>query len=156
MLKFDCIDSTNNYAMQLIDADKAEHGLTILAARQTAGKGQRGRSWSDEAGQSLLMSIILRPRFDLQQQPQFLAAIAVTVADSIQQLMPEQPVSIKWPNDILIADKKAGGILIENVVRGQAWPWSVVGIGINVGQTELPAFLPNATSLRVVVGRHFD
>src|SRR6187399_2669256 len=106
MLKFDSLDSTNNYAMQLIDADKAVHGLTILAGRQTAGKGQRGRIWSDEPGESLLMSIIVRPTFDLQAQPLFLAAIAVTIADTISQLLPEDSVRIKWPNDILIGDKK--------------------------------------------------
>jgi BirA family biotin operon repressor/biotin-[acetyl-CoA-carboxylase] ligase len=156
MLKFDSLDSTNNYAMQLIDADKAVHGLTILAGRQSAGKGQRGKIWSDEPGESLLMSIIVRPGFDLQAQPLFLAAIAVTVADSISQLLPGEDIRIKWPNDILIADKKAGGILIENIVRGQTWPWAVIGIGLNVGQTAFPASLPHATSLQLVAGRQFD
>ena len=156
MLKFDRLDSTNNYAMRLIDADKAVHGLTILAERQSAGKGQRGRIWSDTPGESLLMSIILKPRYHLQEQALFLAAIAVVVADEIQELVGDQEVRIKWPNDILIGDKKAGGILIENTVRGMTWHWSVVGIGLNVGQEALPEGLKNATSLRVVIGHHFD
>jgi BirA family biotin operon repressor/biotin-[acetyl-CoA-carboxylase] ligase len=148
LLKLDRIDSTNNYAMQLIDADAAVHGLTITAKEQLSGRGQRGRTWVGVPGDCLMMSVILRPTVDLGRQADFLALVAVSVAKAVQDALPQQPVRIKWPNDIIIADKKAAGILIENVVRGQTWPWAVVGIGLNVGPDVLPADLPNATSMR--------
>ncbi len=147
MLKFDTLDSTNNYAMHLIDADKAEHGMTILTDIQTAGKGQRGKSWDSKQGTSLLMSLIVKPVAGLHEQAYFLAAVAEAVAEVVEDSFCAGNVKIKWPNDIVIGDKKAGGILIENIVRGSTWAWAVVGIGINVSQTEFHPDLPHATSL---------
>lgn len=133
--------------MRLIDADTAEAGLMVLANAQTSGKGQRGKQWVAAAGDSLLMSLILRPNKTLQQQTEFLAAVAVAVAQVCEENLPRISVEIKWPNDIIIADKKAGGILIENVIRGTSWEWSVIGIGINVQQRKFSNELPFATSL---------
>ena len=147
ILELDTVDSTNNYAMRLIDADTAESGLMILANAQTSGKGQRGKQWMSAAGESLLMSLILRPNRTLQQQTQFMAAVAVSVAKICEQNLSKISVKIKWPNDIIIADKKAGGILIENMIRGTSWEWSVIGIGLNIQQRNFPANLPFATSL---------
>lgn len=122
----------------------------VLAMSQEAGKGQRGRSWIDSPGESLLMSLILAPGLALSEQPAFLAAIALGVLETVKRLLPDDmPCSIKWPNDIVIADKKAVGILIENVVRGSHWQWAVVGIGANLGQRSFPDSLPNATSLHL-------
>jgi BirA family biotin operon repressor/biotin-[acetyl-CoA-carboxylase] ligase len=144
------VDSTNNYAMRQIDAASAAHGDLVLADRQEAGKGQRGKTWLDSPGECLLMSLILAPGMALSEQPVFLAAVALGVLDTIRALLPAGvPCSIKWPNDILIADKKAVGILIENVVRGSQWQWAVVGIGANLGQQSFPNSLPNATSLHL-------
>lgn len=156
MLKLDTVDSTNNYAMQLIEADTAAHGMAILANKQTAGKGQRGKSWSDVPGASLLMSIIIAPDYSLEEQPPFLALIATAVAEIVQELVPHEEVTIKWPNDILIGDKKAAGILIENIVRGTGWQWAVTGIGLNVNQDHFPEALPYATSLRIMAGTTFS
>src|SRR6187551_3254393 len=119
--RFDQLGSTNNYAIQLIDADKAGHGLTILAGSQTEGKGQRGKEWIDEPGESLLMSLIVAPVFEISDQPLFLATSVVSVVNVLKKHLPDLEVRIKWPNDIVIADKKAGGMLIENVLRGQQW-----------------------------------
>jgi BirA family biotin operon repressor/biotin-[acetyl-CoA-carboxylase] ligase len=80
----------------------------------------------------------------------------VAVARELQQIAEGSEVRIKWPNDIMVDDKKAGGILIENTVRGQRWQWAVAGIGLNVGQPALPAYLPHATSLRIAIGHRFD
>jgi BirA family biotin operon repressor/biotin-[acetyl-CoA-carboxylase] ligase len=156
IIELDTIDSTNNYAMQLIDADTAQDGLTVTAARQTAGKGQRGRVWQDEPGQSLLMSIVIVPKHKLNEQFIFNAAITVAIANVLQKLSEHWKVHIKWPNDIIINDKKAGGILIENVLRGSAWLYSVAGLGLNVRQTAMPEELPYATSLAIASGQAFD
>ncbi len=138
--------------MRRIDAATAAAGDVVLAARQIAGKGQRGKTWNDVPGDRVLMSIILTPALDLSRQPVFLAAVAVAVAAAILPHVPSQTVSVKWPNDILIGDKKAAGILIENVVRGQGWQWAVVGIGLNVGQHDFPEDLPHATSMLLQAG----
>jgi len=145
-------DSTNNYAMQLIDADKAQHGLTVVAGRQFAGKGQRGRQWQDQDGESLLMSCIVKPQLPVSQQFLLSAAIAAALAGVVQDFLPGQEVAVKWPNDIIINDKKAGGILIENVLRGATWTNAVIGFGLNVAQNTMPADLPHATSLALAGG----
>jgi BirA family biotin operon repressor/biotin-[acetyl-CoA-carboxylase] ligase len=156
VIELDFIDSTNNYAMQLIDANKAQPGLTIVAKRQGAGKGQRGKAWLDEPGSSLLMSIIVTPRQSVMEQFVFSASVAVSIANVLQNLMPEQLIEVKWPNDIIINDKKAGGILIENILRGSQWVHSIVGVGINVRQDKFPSSIPYATSLKLASGRDID
>ena len=115
IIELDSIDSTNNYAMQLIDANKAQHGLTIVAQKQLAGKGQRGNTWADTPGESLLMSIIAMPDRAIHEQFVFSASVAVAIAKVLQKLNNNWQVNVKWPNDIIVNDKKAGGILIENV-----------------------------------------
>ena len=141
--------------MQLIDADKAQPGTTITALLQTAGKGQRGKTWADSKGKSLLMSMIVAPQCKLDHQFVFSASIAVAVAEVLQSLYQPWQVQIKWPNDIIVNAKKAGGILIENVLRGSAWPYSVIGLGLNVLQDDLGEALPFATSLKKESGVSF-
>ena len=150
------IDSTNNYAMQLLDAEAAVGGTTIVADAQSDGKGQRGRIWLDEPGQSLLMSTILSPHLELEHQFSLSAAVAVLVAETLSKLHQHWEVRIKWPNDIIINDKKAGGILIENILRGSTWSWCIVGLGLNVLQKEFPQNLPFATSLFIESKVSFD
>ena len=142
--------------MQLIDANKAQTGLTIVAQSQTGGKGQRGKIWVDTPGQSLLMSVITTPGLPIGAQFAFNALIAVTIANVLQKLCSTPDIRIKWPNDIIINDKKAGGILIENVLRGSRWTHCVIGLGINVKQEQFPAALPFATSLKIALGQHIN
>ena len=153
LIRLDNTDSTNNYAMQLVNDDKAHHGLTITAQSQHSGKGQRGRKWADVPGKSLLMSIIITPQMPISAQFAFSASIAVAVVNVLQKLLPSCPVQIKWPNDIIVNDKKAGGILIENALRGSLWTHSIVGIGLNILQESFPDNLPAATSLLIASGQ---
>lgn len=156
IIELDTIDSTNNYAMRLIDADTAQDGLTIIAQEQTTGKGQRGRHWKSNHGQNLLMSIIVCPSATLDDQFLFNAAIAVAVAECMESLFEHWHISVKWPNDIIINDKKAGGVLIENVLRGSSWTYSIIGLGINVLQYDFPHDLPHAISLKRASGLDFN
>lgn len=157
IIELDTVDSTNNYAMHLIDADTAQDGLTVIAGAQTAGRGQRGRSWMSEAGEGLFMSIIIAPGCGLEAQFCFNAHVAVAVAKVLEGLYEYWNVQVKWPNDIIINDKKTGGLLVENVLRGNIWAYSIIGLGLNVRQTHLPAALPHATSLAIASsGRQFD
>lgn len=135
--------------MRLIDADTAQAGLTIVTDVQTIGKGQRGRKWIDSPRESLLMSLVTVPELEIEHQFSFNVLIALAIADYLQEIYENWDIRIKWPNDIIINDKKAGGILIENVIRGNSWAYSVVGIGINILQYNMPAELPYATSIRM-------
>jgi BirA family transcriptional regulator, biotin operon repressor / biotin---[acetyl-CoA-carboxylase] ligase len=155
IIELDIVDSTNNYAMLLIDADKAQYGMTIVANSQTGGKGQRGKTWVDTPGQSLLMTVITDPSRPITDQFVFNSSVAVTIANVLQQLCSNWTIHIKWPNDIIINDKKAGGILIENILRGNKWTHCVIGLGLNVSHEEFPAELPFATSLKMASGTDF-
>jgi BirA family biotin operon repressor/biotin-[acetyl-CoA-carboxylase] ligase len=156
LISLDTVDSTNNYAMQLINDDKAYHGLTVQADRQTQGKGQRGRVWQSVSGESLLMSVILVPKHALSHQFVFSAGVAVTIANVLQKYTESKKIQIKWPNDIIVSDKKAGGVLIENVLQGSRWVYSVVGIGINICQDKFSDELFHATSLKMATGKKLD
>ncbi len=156
IIKLDIVDSTNNYAMELIDGNKAHHGLTVRANSQSDGRGQRGRSWQDTSGNSILMSMILCPKYGLSEQFLFSMSTAVAIAKVLQNMYADWTVNIKWPNDIIINDKKAGGILIENVLRGANWSYAVLGMGLNVNQSAFAVDLPNATSLKISSGIDWD
>ena len=142
--------------MHLIDADTAQPGLTIVANSQSLGKGQRGKNWIDTPGQSLLMSIICCPLRPLTEQFVFNASVASAIADVLTDLYANWDVHIKWPNDIIINDKKAGGVLIENILRGTQWSYSIVGLGLNIKQEDFPRELPFATSLKICSAKDFD
>jgi BirA family transcriptional regulator, biotin operon repressor / biotin---[acetyl-CoA-carboxylase] ligase len=156
IIEIDTIDSTNNYAMRLIDADTALPGLTIVAREQTAGRGQRGKHWTDVPGESLLMSIVVQPQHQLNDQFAFNACVTNAIVEVMLNAYENWEVQVKWPNDIIINDKKAGGVLIENVLRGNSWAYSIIGFGLNVHQKEWAAELPYATSLAIAGGRSFD
>lgn len=142
--------------MRLIDADTAQPGLTIVSEAQTAGKGQRGRKWVDKPGESLLMSLVLSPGQEIEQQFTYNILLSLAISDYLQETYENWDIRIKWPNDIIINDKKAGGVLIENVIRGNTWAYCVVGIGVNVMQKQMLAELPYATSLFIESGKEFN
>jgi BirA family transcriptional regulator, biotin operon repressor / biotin---[acetyl-CoA-carboxylase] ligase len=153
-IELDSVDSTNNYAMGLIHEGLAQHGLTIRTAHQTNGKGQRGKVWETEPGANLSFSIIVKPGLLITQSFQLLAATALAVRDELEKVLGDE-TKIKWPNDLYWRDRKTGGILIENVVRGRQWQWAVIGIGINVNQTKFDG-LTNPVSIKQVTGKETD
>ena len=127
------IDSTNNYAMRLINEGMAEHGMAILADFQTNGKGQHGNIWQAQESKNLLCSIILDTHgFPLEKQFLLNTMACLAVADTLIQQYLLQDVSIKWPNDIYAGKRKIAGILIENQIRGVSWSHAVIGIGLNI------------------------
>jgi BirA family transcriptional regulator, biotin operon repressor / biotin---[acetyl-CoA-carboxylase] ligase len=104
----------------------------------------------------LLMTVITTPSYPLNEQFIFNASATTAIVDVLQNLSENWELSIKWPNDIIINDKKAGGILIENVLRGSNWMYAVIGFGLNIKQMSFPPELPFATSLRIASGKAFD
>ncbi|HSF45370.1 MAG TPA: biotin--[acetyl-CoA-carboxylase] ligase [Chitinophagaceae bacterium] len=150
------VDSTNKYAMEQVHAHMAKHGTAYFAMEQTQGKGQRGKTWVTNAGENIIVSIVTSPQCPFSPQPFiFNAAIALACYDFYKYMAGEDS-SIKWPNDIYWRDRKAGGILIENMVNGSSWNWSIIGIGINVNQVKFDPSIPNPVSLRQIRGEILD
>ena len=125
-----------------------------MAVDQHGGRGQKGTVWQSEPGKNLTFSVLLTPTFlDPKQQFVLTAAISLAVARWLEALT-RVDVKIKWPNDIYIADRKIGGILIENILKGKTWKSAVVGIGINVNQTSFPAEIrARTTSVKQILHR---
>lgn len=138
--------STNDVAASLARLAGTAQGTVVWAGQQTAGRGQQGNHWQAEPGQNLTCSFVLYPRFLPLSQAWYLAIVAaLAVHNTLSEIMPDQLVQIKWPNDVLVNGKKCCGILIENQLEGQRLRHSITGIGINVGQTRFD--MPTATSI---------
>ncbi len=150
------VDSSNNYAMRQVQADLAEHGTTVFASYQNQGKGQRGKSWNAAAGENIMMSCILEPSFLLVDNQFFLNIVVSLGCYDFFNINAIDKTSIKWPNDIYWGDRKAGGILIENVLQGNVWRFSIAGMGLNINQTTYPADVPNPVSLKQITGKRYD
>jgi BirA family transcriptional regulator, biotin operon repressor / biotin---[acetyl-CoA-carboxylase] ligase len=119
-------DSTNTRARELA-AEGAPHGTVVTASEQTAGRGRQGRTWTAPAGKALLYSAIVRP---LEERHMLLPLAApLAVCDAAEELQPELECKLKWPNDVLLEDRKLAGILIE--ARPQDG-WAVIGVGLNL------------------------
>ncbi|HRN58067.1 MAG TPA: biotin--[acetyl-CoA-carboxylase] ligase [Agriterribacter sp.] len=150
------IDSTNNYAMQMVHARLAKHGDAWFALDQTSGKGQRGKTWQSRAGENIIISLVITPSFLLPAQSFLLnAAIALGAYDFFKKYAGDE-TRIKWPNDIYWRDRKAGGILIENSIQSAKWLYAVAGLGININQRVFEESASRPTSLRQITGKSFD
>ena len=152
----DTVDSTNNYAMGRVDAGLAKHGMLWFTKEQTAGKGQRGKTWATEKEKNIAMSLVLEPaRLKITNQFHLNAAVALSCFDFFLKYGGDE-TKIKWPNDLFWCDRKAAGILIENKLQAQSWKWAVVGIGININQTVFDKSIANAVSLKQITGKTFN
>ena len=159
ILKFDQLDSTNNYAKTLIKEGKAKNGDIVYAVAQTAGRGQSTNIWESETGKNLTFSLIIQPKH-IEPKNQFLISQAVSVG-IVKYLKcmggcKTRPYNIKWPNDIFVGMKKIAGILIENTIQGNQVLFSVIGVGLNVNQTEFSKNAGNPTSLSLINKAQYD
>lgn len=147
VISLETVDSTNDYAKQLLSSQKPTDGTLIIAKAQTKGRGQLGNIWQTETGKNLTASYILYPNF-LSPDKQFYLnmAVALGIREFCESICAEH-VQIKWPNDILINGKKVCGVLIENALQGSKIQHAIIGIGININQTKFEEHLPNATSI---------
>ena len=151
-IELSTIDSTNIYAMDQIKLGLAKSGSCYTADFQTNGKGQHGRVWESSKGQNLLCSYILElntldalKNWTPTDQIGFSASIALG-ARAFFAAFAGSETKIKKPNDIYFSDRKAGGILIENLVRGKEWTWTVIGIGMNINQSSFSSAAVNSVS----------
>ena len=146
------LDSTNTEITRLA-AQGAEHGTVVVADAQTAGKGRRGRQWESPAGENIYMSVLLRPDCLPDRAPMLTLVMAYSVAKVLKELG-FLDVQIKWPNDILVNEKKVCGILTEMKMEGTKISSIVIGTGINVNQDNFPEEISDiATSLKKESGK---
>lgn len=152
VLTFDSVESTNKTAAQLVEEGRAKHGTVVMAFEQTAGRGQRGRSWHSQPHKDLTFTLVMEPRALLvQDQYQLSQLVSLALVDVLSPLMPGR-VRIKWPNDILVDRLKVAGILIKVDVAGSLVQSVLAGMGLNVNSLGHEDGLM-ATSLLAETGR---
>lgn len=150
------IDSTNNYAKALARDGLARDGMVIFAEEQTQGRGQKNQSWESTKGENIILSGILDTSWlTLDSQFQLSCATSLACCDFYTECAGDE-TGIKWPNDLYWRDRKAGGILIENIVKGNNWEKAVIGIGININQVSFPEMRNRPVSLKQITGQSFD
>lgn len=157
IVKVESTESTNSLAATLA----ATHALpfAVAAHEQTVGRGQRGNSWESEPGQNLTLSIVWKPLHVVASE-QFVISqtVAVAIVEMLRHKMPEfsDKIAIKWPNDIYVGNRKICGVLIENSLTGNEINRSIIGIGLNVNQTEFRSDAPNPVSMKQLTGQTYD
>ena len=156
ILKFEELDSTNNYAKNLIKEGKAKHGQVIYAVSQTAGRGQATNTWESEPGKNLTFSLIIEPKM-LKPKNQFLISqvVSIGIVNYLKNHTNSETIHIKWPNDIFVEGKKIAGILIENTIRDHQILFSVIGIGLNINQIEFSKNAGHPTSLSLITDKQY-
>lgn len=151
------VDSTNSYLKSMVDAPE---WTCVTADRQTAGRGRRDRQWHSAPGEGLYLSILLRPSSAFKDLGLLSLLAAIAVAETITELIGRSVtnVDIKWPNDVMVDERKISGILVESsgMANGESLR-VIVGIGVNLNQTQFPSPLnATATSCRLLTGRMVD
>ena len=143
------VDSTNLFANNLLSKSTPIEGTVIYTDNQYAGRGQIGSKWESALGENIILSVILYPKFlPIQAQFKLNQVVALAVYDLLEAFIsPTNTLSVKWPNDIYINEKKIGGILIENKLKGSLLASTVIGVGLNINQSNFSPNLPNPTSL---------
>ncbi|MCZ4407373.1 biotin--[acetyl-CoA-carboxylase] ligase [Cryomorphaceae bacterium 1068] len=153
IIELDSVDSTSNYIAKAIDAGEYAYGTAILAHFQTNGRGQRTATWQSDKDQNLTFSFALPlSGFDTRAFFSVSRAISLSIVSTLKDYF-KGGVRIKWPNDILVNQKKIAGILIENKL-GMS-PSAICGIGLNINQTEFSK-MPHVTSLKLLTGNEVD
>lgn len=143
---FRTLDSTNTEIFDMLKQNQAKSGDAIIADQQTAGRGRRGNNWISNPGESITCSIIIKDEDDsLVKKLPLISGVAII--KGIKQLT-KLDCNLKWPNDILLDSKKIGGILIEKKDG-----YFIIGIGLNVNESELDKSIENSTSIRLELGR---
>jgi BirA family transcriptional regulator, biotin operon repressor / biotin---[acetyl-CoA-carboxylase] ligase len=149
IIRLGTVDSTNTYAMELAEKG-ADHGTVVIADNQTKGKGRMGRTWVSPPGGNIYMSVILRPSMQLRDGTLLTITAGVACCRALRSSAGLQ-AEIKWPNDLMVSGRKAGGILTEIKANADGIIFAIMGIGINVNAS-VDDFPPDikgtATSIR--------
>ncbi len=141
--------STNELLKSISRKEDKPEGFFIYTDHQTSGKGQGINRWESKKGKNILFSTLLFPNH-IQAAEQFIISqiVSVAILEVLSDIIPN--VKIKWPNDIYVEDRKIAGILIENTIQGSIINKTIIGIGLNVNQTEFTSYAPNPVSLKLI------
>lgn len=151
---FEVVDSTNDVLRRWTREKSLKSGIVVQAHHQTSGRGQFGTSWQDKEGKNLLLSIFFRPEQAFEKGPWTLnMSICLALRKFCTETL-DKEVQVKWPNDLVVNDRKIAGFLIENHFSHK-WESSVIGVGLNVNQKELPVEF-RATSLAEILGHPLE
>jgi len=148
LVKHHHLESTNTEARRLYQSGKAKNGMVIIAEEQSNGKGHGNNAWESEPGKNLTFSILFKPVF-IEPARQFAITqiISLSLWEVLDSILRKKKVSIKWPNDIYVGDKKIAGVLIQNFIKANSIDLSVIGVGLNVSQKQFLSDAPNPTSI---------
>ncbi len=160
---FQVIDSTNTYLLNLA-REGAPEGTVVLAEYQTAGRGRKNRQWFTSKGKNLLLSILLRPELNIEYSQKITLATAIILANTIDQYLKQEglpaiDIQFKWPNDLLVHNKKLSGILAESILQDKKIVALVLGLGINLNEMpdqREPEIKDKAVSLKELTGHDVD
>lgn len=154
VISLESVDSTNNYAANLIKLSPPPEGTVITAQFQTEGRGQRYASWESNEGDNLLCSFILYPHFLRSEDNFFLIQIVALALHNTLENHLKTDVFIKWPNDIVVKNKKIAGVLLETAWSEGRMSHAIIGIGLNLNQKEFDS--KKAISVRNITGAIWD
>ncbi|GFD82940.1 biotin--[acetyl-CoA-carboxylase] ligase [Tenacibaculum sp. SSH1-16] len=156
IIKLNAIDSTNSFLKNMVSKVVVDDFTVVVAKTQTKGRGQMNSEWVVEEGKNLTFSVFSRfVGLNIREHKYLNFSVSLSVFQALKALgIPN--LSVKWPNDILSGNKKIVGILIENTLKGNDLVSSVIGIGVNVNQASFPENLPNASSIKMILGKEFD
>ena len=142
------VNSTNEFAKKLIDTCKDSDSFVITSDFQSRGKGQFNNSWESFSGKNLLISVVISFKKKVKRKFDLNIISSLAVLDTLNELGFKN-TSIKWPNDVLIGNKKIAGILIETKSKGNEIYKSIIGLGLNVNQEQFKIYDREATSLKI-------
>jgi len=155
IIKLDSVDSTNNYLVSFSKNNKTTDGTIIISQNQTDGRGNADNYWESEKGKNLTFSLLLYPEV-IQVSNHFCIskAISLSIVDFLK--LYTDNISVKWPNDIYVNDKKIAGTLIENFISGNIFSKTIIGIGLNINQVAFKSDAPNPVSLKNITNIDFN
>ena len=155
IIKLDATDSTNRYLKELVSKNKLPDLTVVVAKDQRQGRGQMGSKWQSEPGKNLTFSVLKKyAKRSAMENFVINMVVSLSIHDVLKTYAIED-LAIKWPNDILSGTSKIAGILIENILKGAMTEYSIIGVGLNVNQTDF-GNLPRASSLKNITNGSFD
>ncbi len=156
IVKLNAIGSTNSYLKNLIKETTVKNWTVIIAEHQTNGKGQFDNKWVTDKGKNLTFSILVKfKKLEVKYQFYLNYSVSIALYNVLKYYIPEK-LTVKWPNDILSANHKICGILIENTINNSNVNHAIIGIGLNVNQEKFPSHILNVTSIKNKLDRNID
>ncbi len=158
IFRFTRLESTNKKAKELVVSDNLQEGSIIICDEQYAGRGYSCNSWESQPGKNITATWLLSPSFlPVDKQFYITKILSLAVKETVAFFYNgHEPVTIKWPNDIYVSDKKIAGILVENNIAGNTIKECFAGIGLNINQVIFHSDAPNPASLKMLTGKGFE